>query len=381
MSGTRRDDKRPAAAVAHNYDLDDIFAAPGQAGATEMENAREIEIARLTPNPFQPRTEFPPDKLRELANSITRRRRVLQPLLGRPHPDDPALYQIAAGERRWRAAQLAGLATVPCIVEDLDDDAMEEIALAENIQREDLSPIDEATALKRLMQRHNLSLRDMATFIDKSHVYVTQRLRLLDNPDITEAVRSGALSPTVALSVDRVAEPARGDLLKRARAGEHITVEEARAARTAAGQAHAQPQVLNNLTADLPQRIAPPAADPSPGAPPPPSPSLSPVLNNLTAPPSTAPRDAPTPTDEHPTPPVKAGPVLNNLTPSAADDDLSSLLDAVIGDRFAVAIEELVLRVASVVTSAPPDEQQQLQDLAGAYKTALLHIVDTYLRP
>lgn len=65
----------------------------------------------------------------------------------------------------------------------------------------------------------------------------------------------------------------------------------------------------------------------------------------------------------------------------AADDDLSSLLDAVIGDRFAVAIEELVLRVASVVTSAPPDERQQLQDLAGEYKTALLLIVDTYLRP
>ncbi len=65
----------------------------------------------------------------------------------------------------------------------------------------------------------------------------------------------------------------------------------------------------------------------------------------------------------------------------AADDDLSSLLDAVIGDRFAVAIEELVLRVASVVTSAPPDERQQLQDLAGEYKTALLLIVDMYLRP
>ncbi len=379
MSGARRDDKRPAAAVAHNYDLDDIFAAPGQAGATEMENAREVEIARLTPNPFQPRTEFHPDKLRELANSISRRRRVLQPLLGRPHPDDPALYQIAAGERRWRAAQLAGLATVPCIVEDLDDDAMEEIALAENIQREDLSPIDEAAALKRLMQRHNLSLRDIATFIDKSHVYVTQRLRLLDNPDITEAVRSGALSPTVALSVDRVAEPARGDLLKRARAGEHITVEEARAARTAAGQAHAQPQVLNKLTTELPQRAAPPAAEPSLVTPPSPPPSSS-VLNNLTAPPSTAPRNAQPPTEEHPTLPVKAGPVLNNLTPSATDDDLSSLLDVVIGDRFAVAIEELVLRVASVVTSAPPDEQQQLQDLAGEYKTALLLIVDTYLK-
>ncbi len=381
MSGTRRDGKRPAAAVAHNYDLDDIFAAPGQAGATEMENAREIEVARLTPNPFQPRTEFDPDKLRQLADSLSRRR-VLQPLLGRPHPDDPALYQIAAGERRWRAAQLAGLTTVPCVMEDLDDDAMEEIALAENIQREDLSPIDEAAALKRLMQRRGLSLRDVAGLIDKSHVYVTQRLRLLDNPDITEAVRSGALSPTVALSVDRVAEPARGDLLKRAQAGEHITVEEARAARTAAGQAHAQPEVLNNLTAESPRPAPLAAATTTPVAPPSPPPSSSPVLNNLTAPPPMAPRTTPATTEERPTLPVKAGSVLNNLTPSAtADDDLSSLLDAVIGDRFAVAIEELVLRVASVVTSAPPDEQQQLQDLAGEYKTALLLIVDTYLKP
>ncbi len=314
MSGVRRDDKRPAAAVAHNYDLDDIFATPRQAGATELENAREIEVARLTPNPFQPRTEFDPDKLRELANSISRRRRVLQTLLVRPTPGDPETYQIAAGERRWRAAQLAGLATVPCIVEDLDDDALEEIALTENIHREDLSPVDEAEAIKRLMQRHNLSLRNVAGFIDKSHVYVTQRLRLLDNPDITEAVRSGALSPTVALSVDRVAEPARGDLIKRAQAGEHITVEEARAARTATAQAQAG--VLNNLTVEPPSHAAPPAAATVPVA----LPSPPPVLNNLTARPPAVPRDAPAPTEDRPTPPDDAGPVLNNLTAAVAAD-------------------------------------------------------------
>jgi len=329
MSGTRRDDKSPTAAVAHNYALDDIFAAPQQAGATEMENAREIEVARLTPNPFQPRTEFDPDKLRELANSISRRRRVLQPLLGRPHPDDPALYQIAAGERRWRAAQLAGLATVPCVVEDLDDDAMEEIALTENIQREDLSPVDEAEAIKRLMARRTLSLRDMAGFIDKSHVYVTQRLRLLDNPDITAAVRGGVLSPTVALSVDRVAEPARGDLLKRAWAGEHITVEEARAARTTMGQAEAG--VLNNLTAEPPaappRRAAPPTAPPAPGTPSSPPPSPTSVLNNLTMPPPTIAPDVPAPAAHRTAPPDEAGPVLNNLTASAAAADGDGLAD------------------------------------------------------
>ncbi len=317
MSGPRRDDKRSAAAIAHNYDLDDIFAAPQLPGATDLENAREIEVARLTPNPFQPRTEFNPDKLRELVNSISRRKRVLQPLLVRPYPDDPELYQIAAGERRWRAAQLAGLAAVPCIVEDLDDDAMEEIALTENIQREDLSPVDEAEAIKRLMVRHTLSLRDMAAFIDKSHVYVSQRLRLLDNPDITAAVRSGALSPTVALSVDRVTGPARDDLLKRAQAGEHITVEEARVARTVAGQAEAG--VLNKLTA------APPTA--VPGSALPPSPPLSPasVLNKLTVAPTDAPA-VPAPVENCPAPPDDAGPMLNNLTAATAvaDGDGSS---------------------------------------------------------
>ncbi len=315
MSGARRDDKRPAAAVAHNYDLDDIFATPQLPGAADLENAREIEVARLFPNPFQPRTEFDPDKLRDLANSISRRR-VLQPLLVRPTPGDPETYQIAAGERRWRAAQLAGLTMAPCVVEDLDDDAMEEVALTENIHRVDLSPVDEAEAIKRLMQRHKLSLRDVAGFIDKSHVYVTQRLRLLDNPDITEAVRSGVLSPTVALSVDRVAEPTRGDLIRRAQAGEHITVEDARAARIATGQAHAG--VLNNLTAESPlPTVTPPPATPSP-TPQSPPPTTAPVLNNLTAPPPAPSRATPPPDDDRPTPPDDAGRVLNNLTVAVA---------------------------------------------------------------
>ncbi len=202
---------------------------------------------------------------------------------------------------------------MPCVVEDLDDDAMEEIALTENIQREDLSPVDEAEAIKRLMARRNLCLRDVAGFIDKSHVYVAQRLRLLDNPDITAAVRSGALSPTVALSVDRVAEPARGDLLKRAQAGEHITVEEARAARTATSQVEAG--VLNKLTAPPLDDVSTPTEHGRSGPPRSPAPAPS-VLNNLTAPAPVAPRDALASTQNRPTPSTDARPVLYNLTPS-----------------------------------------------------------------
>ncbi len=210
--------------------------------ADALDDARALRVDRLSPNPYQPRKTFDPSALDELAASI-RDHGVLQPLLVRPDPSAANAYQIVAGERRWRAAQLAGLDTVPGIVRDLDDAAMELLGLLENIQRTDLNAADEAEAFRNLMERRSLSTRDLGDLIGKSHAHVVQRLRLLDNPDITEAVRSGALSPTVALSVDRVAGPARDDLLKRAHAGEHITVEEARAARTADGQ----PKVENNL--------------------------------------------------------------------------------------------------------------------------------------
>ncbi len=210
--------------------------------ADALDDARALRVDRLSPNPFQPRQTFDASALDELAASI-RDHGVLQPLLVRPDPGAANAYQIVAGERRWRAAQLAGLDTVPGIVRDLDDAAMELLGLLENIQRTDLNAADEAEAFRNLMERRKLSTRELGDLIGKSHAHVVQRLRLLDNPDITAAVRSGTLSPTVALSVDRVAGPARDDLLKRAQAGEHITVEEARAARTAADQ----PKVENNL--------------------------------------------------------------------------------------------------------------------------------------
>jgi len=210
--------------------------------ADALDDARALRVDRLSPNPFQPRQTFDASALDELAASI-RDHGVLQPLLVRPDPGAANAYQIVAGERRWRAAQLAGLDTVPGIVRDLDDAAMELLGLLENIQRTDLNAADEAEAFRNLMERRKLSTRELGDLIGKSHAHVVQRLRLLDNPDITAAVRSGTLSPTVALAVDRVAGPARDDLLKRAQAGEHITIEEARAARTAADQ----PKVENNL--------------------------------------------------------------------------------------------------------------------------------------
>jgi ParB family chromosome partitioning protein len=121
---------------------------PGQnpAGVEDLESARSISIDLLEANPYQPRKTFDDAALVELAADIEEHG-VLQPLLVRPHPQECGRYQIAAGERRWRAARLAGLAQVPCIERDMDDGAMERLALVENIQRADLDPVDEAHVL------------------------------------------------------------------------------------------------------------------------------------------------------------------------------------------------------------------------------------------
>ena len=124
---------------------------------------------------------------------------------------------------------------MPCVVRELTDDEMEEIALDENIQRENLNPADEGETFKRMMERRKLSLRDMATRISKSHEYVAQRLRALDNPDITQIVRAG-LPLSVALSIDRCAEPARGTFIKCVLDGNPPSLSEVRAARTSQGQ-------------------------------------------------------------------------------------------------------------------------------------------------
>jgi len=191
----------------------------------------QVEMGRLVPNPFQPRTEFDLDKLTELARSVERHG-VLQALLVRPTPNDVGTYQIAIGERRFRAAQLAGLTTLPCDVRELNDDAMEEIALVENIQREDLTPVEEARALQRLMARHALSIRAIAEQLGKHHSYVQDRLKLLSDPRIAEAVNIGTVGPTVAVKIANLPdEGTRAALLDRAARGEQIKLKDVQATR------------------------------------------------------------------------------------------------------------------------------------------------------
>jgi len=160
--------------------LDALFGAPPVGGAPAA--PVQIDVARLSPNPFQPRTEFDPATLAELGRSFARHG-VLQSLLVRRTSSQRGAadtYQIAAGERRWRAAQLAGLATVPCDVRDLDDDAMEEIALTENIQREDLTDIELAYALKRMLERHSdLSRRALSESLGKAHNYAEKNINII----------------------------------------------------------------------------------------------------------------------------------------------------------------------------------------------------------
>jgi ParB family chromosome partitioning protein len=140
---------------------------------------RDIPLEKVVPNPGQPRMTWHEETLAELGASI-REHGVLQPILVRPAGDQ---YEIIAGERRWRASKLAGKETIPAIVERFDDATALEIALIENLQREDLSPLDEAVIYKKMTGELGYSIRNLATKLSKDKGYVENRLRLASAPD------------------------------------------------------------------------------------------------------------------------------------------------------------------------------------------------------
>ncbi len=142
---------------------------------------RLMPIEALRPNPDQPRRTFEPGALEELAASL-KTKGVIQPLIVRPDPSAPGAWQIVAGERRWRAAQKAGLAEVPVIVRDYDDAELLEIAIIENVQRDDLNPIDEGAAYRSLIDRFGHSQEQVATALGKSRSHVANQMRLLQLP-------------------------------------------------------------------------------------------------------------------------------------------------------------------------------------------------------
>ncbi len=156
---------------------------------------RVIPIAKLRAGKFQPRQEFNEDALNELALSI-KQKGILQPLLVRSDKDaDGEYFEIIAGERRWRAAQLANIHEVPVIVKDFTETECLEIGLIENLQREDLNPIEEAEGYNRLMKEFNYTQEKVAELVSKSRPYITNLLRLTSLPDLVKShVREGQLS-------------------------------------------------------------------------------------------------------------------------------------------------------------------------------------------
>jgi ParB family chromosome partitioning protein len=154
----------------------------------------ELPIEVLRRNPEQPRRSFPESELEELSESV-REKGVLQPILVRPAPGAAGEYQIVAGERRWRAAQRAGLRDVPVLVRDLSDLEVLEIGIVENIQREDLKPIDEALGYKALMDRFGRTQEALAQTVGKSRSHVANMVRLLSLPeDVQNLMSNGSLS-------------------------------------------------------------------------------------------------------------------------------------------------------------------------------------------
>ncbi len=154
--------------------------------APDQSSVRLLPIADLKPHPDQPRRHFAQTALEELAQSI-RERGIIQPIVVRPAPSGKG-YQIVAGERRWRAAQRAALHEIPAIIRDFGDSETLEIALIENVQREDLNPIEEAEAYHRLTEDFGHSQKALAALVDKSRSHVANLMRLLDLPNSVRAL-------------------------------------------------------------------------------------------------------------------------------------------------------------------------------------------------
>ena len=161
---------------------------------------RQLPLQKVEPNPDQPRRDFNEEELQALADSIGEHG-ILQPLTVREMPHS-GYYQIIAGERRWRAARMAGLTEVPALVIEADDRQAMELALIENLQRQDLNPVEEAQGYHSLLEDYGLTQEEAARRVGKSRPAVANALRLLNlEADILEQIRSGALSPGHARAI------------------------------------------------------------------------------------------------------------------------------------------------------------------------------------
>ena len=167
---------------------------------------KQIPLAQISPNPDQPRKTFNESELRELSESI-KEQGVLVPIILRTVKNKPYLYEIVAGERRFRAANMAGLSEIPALVKELSDNNAMEIALIENIQRENLNPLEEAEGYKNLMEKCGYELSDVSKLIGKSESYIRNLMRINTLPDsVKQLIKEGRISAsharTIAVSDD-----------------------------------------------------------------------------------------------------------------------------------------------------------------------------------
>jgi ParB family chromosome partitioning protein len=196
----------PARRKALGKGLSALLPEPDSPAGPAPPSGSEVPVDRLDPNPFQPRSALDPGRLAELADSI-RESGMVQPILVRRRGDR---YQIIAGERRWRAAQAAGLAAVPVTLRDVPDAQLLELALVENVQREELTPLEEAQAFQRLQEEFHLTQEQIARRVGRERSTIANTMRLLRLPrELREMVSSGRLDAGHAralLALDHVEE-------------------------------------------------------------------------------------------------------------------------------------------------------------------------------
>lgn len=174
---------------------------------TSGDGIRRLPVEFIVASPNNPRRHFAPEDLEDLTNSI-REKGVMQPILVRPSPLDPDLYELVAGERRWRASQRAGLHEVPVIIREVDDREALELAIIENVQRADLNSLEESKGYDQLMQQFGYTQADLAQVIGKSRSHVANTLRLMKlPPSVQQYVSDGALSAGHARALITASNP------------------------------------------------------------------------------------------------------------------------------------------------------------------------------
>jgi ParB family chromosome partitioning protein len=241
--------------------IGDMAIADGGRIADSANTIRRLAVNAIIANRQNPRRDFDTDQLEELTNSI-REKGVMQPLLVRPSAGQPNVFEIIAGERRWRAAQRAGLGDVPVLVRDVDDKEALELAIIENVQRADLNPLEEAQGYGQLMEQFAYTQQDLAQVIGKSRSHVANTLRLLKlPPDVRDMLTRGELTAGHARTLITADDPL--GLARRivsgglsVRAAEELSQGHDHKARAAAARGQHEPAGKDADTAALEKRLS-----------------------------------------------------------------------------------------------------------------------------